>query len=97
MDEASAERRGGTVPDEDPSVPEIGGDIELGELSTDDSSRRSHCAICLDSYNDGDLICTSNNTACGHRFHRDCMVDWLQKHEDCPCCRRAYLHEDTVK
>jgi len=77
------------------------GDIELGDVDRfiEESShkkRTSHCAICLDAYKDGDMVCTSNNPECGHRFHRECMEDWLQKHEECPCCRRSYLHKDIT-
>lgn len=27
------------------------------------------------------------NTPCGHRFHRECLVPWLQKSNTCPMCR----------
>ena len=79
--------------DKDAKVTGNDGDIELGAMSKLESTR-SNCAICLDSYNDGDLVCSSNNTGCGHVFHCVCMLDWLQKHEECPCCRRSYLHQD---
>eukprot|EP01056_Protomagalhaensia_sp_Gyna25_P000328 Protomagalhaensia_sp_Gyna_25__327@NODE_1153_length_2130_cov_19_627929_g850_i1_p1_GENE_NODE_1153_length_2130_cov_19_627929_g850_i1NODE_1153_length_2130_cov_19_627929_g850_i1_p1_ORF_typecomplete_len339_score54_46zfC3HC4_2/PF13923_6/1_1e10zfRING_2/PF13639_6/4_7e10zfC3HC4/PF00097_25/7_1e09zfC3HC4_3/PF13920_6/2_9e08zfANAPC11/PF12861_7/7e08zfrbx1/PF12678_7/9e08ProkRING_4/PF14447_6/4_5e07zfRING_5/PF14634_6/9_8e06zfRING_UBOX/PF13445_6/0_00011zfRING_UBOX/PF13445_6/1_2e03FANCL_C/PF11793_8/8_7e05Ubox/PF045 len=40
------------------------------------------CSICLASN-------VEVTTECGHRFHRDCLFDWLaNKHDDCPMCRR---------
>ena len=94
VDETSVESKNETAHDDkDSNVADIEEDIELGAMSKLESSR-SNCAICLDSYNDGDLVCSSNNAGCGHRFHRTCMLDWLQKHEECPCCRRSYLHPD---
>jgi len=66
------------------------GDIELGVIS---ESQRSTCAICLDAFNEGDAVSSSNNPNCKHHFHQSCMENWLMKHEECPCCRRPYLFE----
>jgi hypothetical protein len=50
------------------------------------------CAICLSHFEPQQLVCESNNSACQHVFHKDCMVDWLMKHhENCPMCREVYL------
>jgi hypothetical protein len=50
------------------------------------------CAICLGPFRPQELVCESNNSACQHVFHKDCMVDWLMKHhDDCPMCREVYL------
>ena len=96
VDETSVESNHETVvDDEDPKFADKEGDIELGDMPKAESPRRD-CAICLDFFKDGDLVCSSNNTCCGHKFHRACMEDWLQKHEECPCCRRSYLHQDFV-
>jgi len=47
------------------------------------------CAICLDNYDEHDLVVTGSS--CTHFFHRSCALAWLDKHDDCPCCRRDMM------
>ena len=43
------------------------------------------CPICLDSLDVKEIMQTK---VCSHKFHKDCLVEWLQKgHEECPMCR----------
>jgi len=56
---------------------------EIDEMNT--------CAICLGEYEEGENICRSINSYCKHAFHKDCIVEWLMKHNECPCCRKDYL------
>jgi Ring finger domain len=49
------------------------------------------CAICLDIFDDGDTVCSSQNIQCLHQFHLECAFEWLLKSQECPCCRRDYL------
>jgi len=57
----------------------------------DDDDPKPQCAICLCPYQNGDDICFSQNDQCNHAFHKVCLVAWLRKHEDCPCCRLKYV------
>ena len=45
----------------------------------------TQCAICLDPYNPGVILC---GLPCGHSYHHQCILVWLKsgKHE-CPHCR----------
>mmetsp|Transcript_19489 Transcript_19489/g.20893 ORF Transcript_19489/g.20893 Transcript_19489/m.20893 type:complete len:242 (+) Transcript_19489:227-952(+) len=59
------------------------------------------CSICLEEYKIGDTIARSNtgnnrdkteeddnnSNSCNHCFHKDCIVAWLQIHDECPLCR----------
>mmetsp|Transcript_8307 Transcript_8307/g.10237 ORF Transcript_8307/g.10237 Transcript_8307/m.10237 type:complete len:196 (-) Transcript_8307:82-669(-) len=49
------------------------------------------CDICLGEFKDGDNISSSHNMNCEHHFHKDCIIEWLIRHDTCPCCRRKYL------
>ena len=43
------------------------------------------CTICLDDYEDGDLV---RELACGHAFHKECIDMWLTtKASFCPMCK----------
>ncbi|KAL3942701.1 MAG: hypothetical protein SGBAC_003146 [Bacillariaceae sp.] len=62
-------------------------------IDDDDNENADCCAICLQGYKLGEEICyqTTEQSPCPHRFHRDCLVPWLLKHNVCPCCRVQYL------
>jgi hypothetical protein len=46
------------------------------------------CAICLADYAHVESIQGSKN--CQHVFHAECIMDWLVKQQECPCCRTAF-------
>lgn len=43
------------------------------------------CMICMDGYRHGDVVC---KTRCAHIFHKDCVEEWMKKHNRCPLCRK---------
>lgn len=49
------------------------------------------CAICLTQYATGDQIIFSSNPKCQHVFHGDCILSWLVKRRQCPCCRQVFF------
>jgi hypothetical protein len=53
------------------------------------------CAICLNAFKEGQLVCESKNGSCEHCFHETCLSKWLalKGHDDCPICRAKYLVE----
>lgn len=71
-------------------------DDENGENNTNEDTNgededQEQCAICLVEYEAGDEISWSHNKSCNHAFHRECIIDWLISHDECPCCRHNYL------
>ena len=49
------------------------------------------CAICLDDFDEGDMLNSVEQTKCCHRFHQDCLIMWLEHHDVCPICRRVMV------
>ncbi len=64
---------------------------ELHEIKNNHMYSPRVCPICMESYTDGDDIAWSYNEACTHVFHRECIVRWLMKNDDCPMCRSPYI------
>ena len=54
------------------------------------------CAICLGHFVDQDRVCESNNIACHHIFHSECLIVWLKKQNECPVCRQVFLLKETA-
>ena len=56
--------------------------------------KTSECAICLDKYRSGTLLCA---LPCGHNYHQKCIFVWLQRdNHHCPVCRwPAYKSKNT--
>ena len=42
------------------------------------------CEICFEKVKQGDKI---YNLDCFHKFHADCLMEWLHYKQDCPVCR----------
>uniref|UniRef100_A0A803L2N7 RING-type domain-containing protein n=1 Tax=Chenopodium quinoa TaxID=63459 RepID=A0A803L2N7_CHEQI len=56
--------------------------IVVGDmLHLDDNT----CPICLCEYDPSDVLKVLPE--CVHRFHCDCLVEWLKLNDTCPVCR----------
>ena len=84
-----------TEPDElHPDQSKTDRTIGINDIETEYSENDSSCAlccICLNVYKEGEEVCWSKNTDCRHSFHRECVEQWLLKHDDCPYCRKQYI------
>jgi len=45
------------------------------------------CPICLEEFEDGNEV---RFLWCIHRFHKNCVDQWLDKHTSCPICKKDY-------
>lgn len=68
----------------------------LSQPSVDGSAMMGHdvCSICLGDYQLGNMLFVSKH--CGHVFHMDCILEWLDKHEECPVCRVKMVTQEEM-
>ncbi len=56
------------------------------------------CSICLETYAVDDSIARvkkfGSRRRCNHWFHEECILAWLQHHNECPLCRRDIINND---
>ena len=50
----------------------------------EDLDKSDNCSICLENYNKDNII---NVLKCGHKYHKDCIDDWINDNNNCPLCR----------
>jgi len=65
------------------SGPNDDGDGEGGE-GEGHADNAKCCAICLSDFEGGDKL---RVMPCSHRFHKDCVDEWLKVNASCPSCR----------
>jgi hypothetical protein len=62
------------------------------------------CSICLEPFSIGDTVgrlkkdanaANTDRAACNHCFHEDCILEWLQNHDECPLCRVDMINTPT--
>lgn len=47
--------------------------------------KHDSCIICFQDLNQEELI--AELPVCGHVYHPDCLVPWLEKNSSCPICK----------
>ncbi|XP_054810712.1 E3 ubiquitin-protein ligase At3g02290-like [Prosopis cineraria] len=69
-------------------------EIDQGTLDSaaSDSDSSEECPTCFDSYTDENPKITAE---CSHHFHLPCILEWQQRSEECPNCRRVLIINKT--
>lgn len=52
------------------------------------------CAICLSTYKQDENLIVSKS--CTHKFHKDCILKWLEDHNECPICRVDMITKNEI-
>ena len=54
-----------------------------------DHPKLDQCVICLEPYQENDIVSYSKHQSCNHVFHTGCIWNWLRDEcrNDCPVCR----------
>merc|ERR1719162_1385830 len=64
----------------------------LPEVRMTRHSCDGQCVVCQEGFKSGDEVV---GLPCKHRFHRSCLVPWLERHNTCPTCRFQLKPEDS--
>ena len=56
---------------------------------------RDECAICKLKIEKNGII--TSPFACGHRFHRDCINDWIKRKQNCPGCDSILINNNITQ
>mmetsp|Transcript_762 Transcript_762/g.973 ORF Transcript_762/g.973 Transcript_762/m.973 type:complete len:285 (+) Transcript_762:54-908(+) len=70
-------------------------EAEKGEMSAMSEYNESVCAICISDYEKGNTVI--HGTSCVHVFHKECLLEWLEKHDVCPTCRKDMMTASEMK
>lgn len=94
--DGDGENGGRSQHQQDQNAPAGATDGEDEENNDLDSNGEPVCSICLMEYEEDDVCFTSRT--CVHKFHRDCILDWLERrdHTECPCCREPMVADEDV-
>jgi len=66
-------------------------------IAPDDSPESSECMICMEVFEKGSEVSWSSSEDCNHVFHKECIIEWLISHTDCPYCRNCMLPVDSAE
>ncbi len=67
--------------------------ISIIDQTAQDASTE-HCPICLNEFEDKELVASGSRKCCKNFFHKECLTSWLQLQSTCPCCRQEILYTE---
>ena len=74
-----------------PAAKKVVENLMLVPINVKHIEDKSECAVCKDEFKEGENVA---NLPCGHLYHKDCIVPWLEQHNTCPTCRYELEVED---
>ena len=64
----------------------------MSDRSIDIINNIDRCSICFEN-----MLNDIYRLDCAHRFHKQCVTEWLTRKQTCPLCRRPHSYEDDNK
>lgn len=49
---------------------------------------KDNCIICFDDYSENKKCA---ELYCGHKFHKTCIIQWMDERKTCPLCNNGFL------
>ncbi|KAF9438560.1 hypothetical protein BGZ76_006942 [Entomortierella beljakovae] len=59
-----------------------------------DVKRDEACIVCNENFQENESKAGITKLPCKHHFDRDCIVPWLELHNNCPSCRAEVPSDD---
>ncbi|KAG0253510.1 hypothetical protein DFQ27_007364 [Actinomortierella ambigua] len=88
MDEAGASGKTGPPP----AAKSFIRDLPIVHLR--DVKREEACVVCNEHFHESSDQLSITRLPCKHAFDRDCIVPWLELHNNCPACRAEVPSDD---
>ncbi|KAI1320014.1 hypothetical protein EDD11_002345 [Mortierella claussenii] len=88
MDEAGASGKHGPPPASKSFI------RDLPFVPLKDVKRDEACIICNENFQENESKAGITKLPCKHCFDRDCIVPWLELHNNCPACRAEVPSDD---
>ncbi|KAG0303101.1 hypothetical protein BGZ98_006994 [Dissophora globulifera] len=88
MDEAGASGKHGPPPAAKSFI------RDLPFVPQSDVKRDEACIICNENFQENESKAGITKLPCKHFFDRDCIVPWLELHNNCPACRAEVPSDD---
>ncbi|KAF9993300.1 hypothetical protein BGZ80_001087 [Entomortierella chlamydospora] len=88
MDEAGASGKHGPPPASKSFI------RDLPFVPLKDVKRDEACIICNENFQENESKAGITKLPCKHFFDRDCIVPWLELHNNCPACRAEVPSDD---
>lgn len=71
--------------------------VDVTKSLSEDHDENLECSICLEAFEEGEILSWSRSLKCEHVFHHECLVPWLMTHNECPYCRMKIMDDDGSK
>eukprot|EP00123_Amoebidium_parasiticum_P007839 comp18400_c0_seq1/m.19598 comp18400_c0_seq1/g.19598 ORF comp18400_c0_seq1/g.19598 comp18400_c0_seq1/m.19598 type:complete len:145 (-) comp18400_c0_seq1:109-543(-) len=63
------------------------------KITAEEFAKGASCAVCMEAF---PLNAHPTRLPCFHLYHRECVVEWLKRHNNCPTCRHELETDDRL-